>query len=668
MRILYCFWAFFRALSVYAGPHTLQKGETLADVAKLYDISLDSLVKANPNTDVYAGLTIEVPISTLVYDLGDSELFRNLRYRNTADYKKGIKKYNQTYEKQLRFDKTSEKKRKKLETQIICGYMESVRCGNIDALYQLGRQKVHGVFYCTVGYPDFNQKVNTDIDEFQKGIEYLQIAALIGKNDKALIELALACGYEESPIRNPYLCLGMLEQYKKELGLDVNELICYMYETGYGIHPNLLQAYIYCPTTELTSESGIKTHREKILEKIESMPTDFESSRYGVGLDGKTMFSIGLSHYQNDVLEPEGIFWLHRAARQDNADANWALASVLHNGNYIEGSIGDSWNKKSQLLCFVKNAAANGKQEAVEYLKAYKQQKKAEAEQARRRELARQRRIEEKKQRRRQMWANIAGSVIQVAAQTYMAVESAKMQSYQMQGSLPNSMQQMPVGQLSDAQWQAKNQLALQQIAQYTMNKTYADWTGTPMKPTDMSAVDLGTDMSPGSPLWNWSMQQKINTISTQNSRMYCEVSAFYKRQGDQITQQLMENPLQPIAGYVDRDGNWVSREMIIAGKNGPDNAVKSNRYSSREERLSKYKAYYAERYGNKDCHLCRGSGTCSTCNGKCTKDNEFGVPGAHECPNCLKINGRASGKCSQCQGTGRVYGLKCLNGLSYTN
>ena len=117
MRILYCFWAFFCALSVYAGPHTLQKGETLADVAKLYDISLDSLVKANPNTDEYAGLTIEVPISTLVYDLGDSELFRNLRYRNTTDYKKGIKKYNQTYEKQLRFDKTSGQKRKNKDTE-----------------------------------------------------------------------------------------------------------------------------------------------------------------------------------------------------------------------------------------------------------------------------------------------------------------------------------------------------------------------------------------------------------------------------------------------------------------------------------------------------------------------------------------------------------------------
>lgn len=659
MRIIGCLLALFCALLVYAGPHTLQRGETFADVAKLYNISLDSLIKANPNTDAYVGLTIEVPLSTLVYDLGDSELFRNMRYRNTANHKKGIKKYKQIYEKQLRLNKIYGKKRQKLEAQIISGYMEAVQYGNTDALYQLGRQKVHGAFYSAVGYPDFNQKVNTHIDEFQKGIEYLQIAALIGKNDKALIELALACGYEESPIHNPYLCLGMLEQYQKELGLDVNDLICYMYETGYGIHPNLLQAYIYCPTTELTGGSGTKTHREKILEKIESMSINFESSRYGVGLDSKTMLSIGLSHYINDVLEPEGIFWLHRAARQDNADANWALASVLHNGNHIKGSTGNSWNKDSQILCFAKNAATHGKQEAKEYLEAYKKQQEAKAEQARRRELERQRQIEAKKQRRRQMWANIASSVIQTAAQTYMAVESAKMQSQQMQGASTYSMQRMPIGQMSDAQWQAKNQLALQQIAQYTMNKTYADWTGTPMIPTDMSAVDLGTDMSPGSPLWNWGMQQQINTMATQNTRMSCEISAFYKRQADQITQQLKENPLQPISGYIDRDGNWISHEMVAAGNNSFDNSDTSSQYSIHEDIRSKNKAYYAERYGNKDCHLCHGNGICSTCNGKGYDHNGFGVRGTHECPNCLRVNGHASGKCSRCQGSGHVYKLK---------
>lgn len=70
MRFIGYLLAFLCVSSVYAGPHTIQKGETFADVAKLYNVPLDSIIKANPNTEAYAGLTIEVPLSTLVYDLG----------------------------------------------------------------------------------------------------------------------------------------------------------------------------------------------------------------------------------------------------------------------------------------------------------------------------------------------------------------------------------------------------------------------------------------------------------------------------------------------------------------------------------------------------------------------------------------------------------------------
>lgn len=662
MKLLILLAAFMTSLYVNAGPHTMQRGETFADVAKLYNLPLDSVIKANPHTTAYVGLTIEVPLSTLVFDLGNSELFRNLRYRIERNDEKGNKKFKAAYEKQFGLSKLPEHKRQKTESLIIEDYMEAVSYGNIDALYQLGRRKLHGVFYTDDIYLDFNQKVNSDIHEFKKGIEYLQIAALIGKNSGALIGLALACGYKDSPIYNPYLCLGMLEQYQKELGLNVNHLICYMYEHGYGVRTNLLKAYTYCGSTELTADSGLKTHREKILEKIEAMPANFESSRYGVGLDSNTMISIGLSHYHDEILEPEGMFWLHRAARQNNADANWILAGILQNNKYANGTMGNSKNKESQMLSFLKSAAANGKKEAGEYLEVYEKQQRIKAKEKRRRALEHQMRLEEKKQRRRQMWANIAGAVIQTAAQTYVAVESAKLHSRQMQGTNFYSTPQMSFGQMSDSQWQARNQQALQQIAQYTVNKTYADWTGTPMIPTDMSAVDLGTDMSPGSPLWNWGMQQQINTMATWNARMGCEISAFYKRQADQITQQLIENPLQPIAGYVDIDGNWISSDLIDSNQNN----VNSTRASTSggtchggDDIRSRNKAYYAERYGNIDCPVCHGNGLCPTCNGKRYNNNEFGVKGSHDCPNCLIENGRASGKCRQCQGKGVVYGLK---------
>ena len=122
-----------------------------------------------------------------------------------------------------------------------------------------------------------------------------------------------------------------------------------------------------------------------------------------------------------------------------------------------------------------------------------------------------------------------------------------------------------------------------------------------------------------------------------------------------------MENPLQPIAGYVDRDGNWISHEMVAAGYNSLDKTSSSNpddHYSGFEEIRSKNKAYYAERYGNKECHICHGNGVCPTCNGKGWISHSM-TNTTGKCPNCLIINGRASGKCSQCQGTGHVYGLK---------
>ncbi len=101
---------------------------------------------------------------------------------------------------------------------------------------------------------------------------------------------------------------------------------------------------------------------------------------------------------------------------------------------------------------------------------------------------------------------------------------------------------------------------------------------------------------------------------------------------------------------------------MVAAGYNSLDKTSTSNsddHYSGFEEIRSKNKAYYAERYGNKECHICHGNGICPTCNGKGYNYNELGVQGSHECPNCLIVNGRSSGKCCICQGTGYVYGLR---------
>lgn len=69
---------------------------------------------------------------------------------------------------------------------------------------------------------------------------------------------------------------------------------------------------------------------------------------------------------------------------------------------------------------------------------------------------------------------------------------------------------------------------------------------------------------------------------------------------------------------------------------------------------LEKAKEYY-DSYGEKDCHLCHGSGTCSTCNGKGWYYSSYGT-GKVDCPNCCYSN---KGKCGKCCGTGKVYGKK---------
>ena len=82
------------------------------------------------------------------------------------------------------------------------------------------------------------------------------------------------------------------------------------------------------------------------------------------------------------------------------------------------------------------------------------------------------------------------------------------------------------------------------------------------------------------------------------------------------------------------------------------------NDYSSSNNDSHGSKSYYNNRYGYKDCHICHGSGICQTCNGDGFQNYDFGS-GDIPCANCLIENGRKSGKCSVCQGTGKVYGLK---------
>lgn len=85
------------------------------------------------------------------------------------------------------------------------------------------------------------------------------------------------------------------------------------------------------------------------------------------------------------------------------------------------------------------------------------------------------------------------------------------------------------------------------------------------------------------------------------------------------------------------------SREMIETDNVSSGNTGKSeskSRYADFEKIIEKNKAYYAERYGYKDCHMCHRSRKCSTCNGKKYFYADLGRDPI-ECPNCLVINGK---------------------------
>lgn len=64
---------------------------------------------------------------------------------------------------------------------------------------------------------------------------------------------------------------------------------------------------------------------------------------------------------------------------------------------------------------------------------------------------------------------------------------------------------------------------------------------------------------------------------------------------------------------------------------------------------------YWKEHYGDVKCHLCNGTGVCSTCNGDGWFYGSYGT-GKLKCPNC---DTSQVGRCGRCGGKGTVYGLK---------
>ncbi len=642
MRLQRLWWSLVWLLAcgptmLWAGPHTVQRGETFADIARLYHVDEAALRAANPGVELHTGYTVDVPLQTLFYDLGQSTLFR--RYVHAAEEARGAKLYQKGHQLQLQLSDAKPAKQAAMSERITDYYQQALVYGSVDALYQLGRRWVHGRYYADDDYPTFAQPVTSDVAELQVGVEYLQIATLCGRQ-QALVELAVACGRQESPIHNAYLCLEMLQMAVDDLNLPVGNLVCYMYEQGYGINRDYLQAYLHCPEPEVWS-NYTTTHRERILEQISHLSVNFETSKYGVGMDTTECMAVASAYMRDTVMQPEGLFWLHRAALADCAQANWWLAALIQNPKYRSFAVGR--DAEAQYLHFARRAARLGHAEAQQYIAQYDAAQQAQRERAE--EEARQRQLaaEQRRQERRARWGAIAATVINAAAQTAMTMAAYHEQQHAQAHYASSSTGSMSV---LDPRWFDQQMLAMQQLAQYTLNKGYADWTGTPMVPTDMSAVNFGTDMSPGSPAWMFQQHQMLSTISMQNTRMQCEQLAALRYQVDQIEQYMAANPTAPIAGYYDRQGNWISADMVTAS------AASGASYNSGET-SSASSGLSTVSYGEKVCHLCAGSGQCSTCNGSGYQPSYLAT-GPLPCANCKDSSGRNTGRCSACGGSGK--------------
>lgn len=74
---------------------------------------------------------------------------------------------------------------------------------------------------------------------------------------------------------------------------------------------------------------------------------------------------------------------------------------------------------------------------------------------------------------------------------------------------------------------------------------------------------DYLLNFGPGSSSWCWQQQQQINAMSMQNTLMRAQIMNYYRQQAVNATQQLLNNPFQPMQGIVTYDGTYVTPENV---------------------------------------------------------------------------------------------------------
>lgn len=70
-------------------------------------------------------------------------------------------------------------------------------------------------------------------------------------------------------------------------------------------------------------------------------------------------------------------------------------------------------------------------------------------------------------------------------------------------------------------------------------------------------------DYGPGSIPWTYQMQQEINAMSMQNAMMQAQILNYYNQQAAAATNNLINNPLQPMPGVMTYDGVYITPQTV---------------------------------------------------------------------------------------------------------
>ena len=144
-----------------------------------------------------------------------------------------------------------------------------------------------------------------------------------------------------------------------------------------------------------------------------------------------------------------------------------------------------------------------------------------------------------------------------------------------------------------------------------------------------------------------WVTQMQISLMGDQVRQMQMDAAIQQATKQAEFNMELIKAGI-PVNTYVPPStdsGGSVTEDFMER------NRIRNEEREAKLEEMKERTSYYSYN----DCNHCHGSGICQTCNGRGIMS--VGFTGTDtECPNCYIEFGRRTGKCAFCKGTGKRY------------